>query len=291
MKKKLLAVLLALFLVACALYAAYSLGLFENAPDDPVGDTYVDFIDCGQGDSILIVSEGQSVLIDATTGKNEDDVTEHLQKRGITKIDHFVLTHSHEDHIGGADAVLDQFEVGAVYMKKPPVGKEPTTKVYLNLLKQIKSLGKKVTSTETGMTFECGSVKFEVLGPLKDYEETNDQSVILRGTVGDVSFLFTGDQEIAAEEDLVARFGSKLDSTVLKVGHHGSEGSSSKEFLEQVSPEYAVIQCGEDNSYGHPHREALERLEDFDVQCYRTDLSGTVAITTDGKKITVTEEK
>ena len=291
MKKKALSLLLLIIILAGAFYVAYTLELFDPKADEPLGESYVDFIDCGQGDSILVVSEGETMLIDATTGKSEDSVVEHLQSRGIEKIDHFVLTHPHEDHIGGADVVLEHFEVGSIYMKRPPVGKEPTTKVYLNLLKQIQSLGKKVTSTEVGMTFDCGAMKVEILGPLQDYEETNDQSVILQGTIGKVSFLFTGDQEATAEDELTERFGSKLKSTVLKVGHHGSEGSSSDEFLDLVSPEYAVISCGEDNSYGHPHREALERLEERKIPYYRTDLSGTVTIVTDGKKINVEEEK
>ena len=257
----------------------------------PDADCYVDFIDCGQGDSSLIVSDGSATLIDATTGENGSDVVAHLQKRGIKKIDHFVLTHPHEDHIGGAVAVLEAVEVENIYMMRPTKGTEPTTSVYLNLLKKIRSLGKKVHTVEVGESFVCGSAVFEVLGPVEGYEDLNDQSVILRGVIGSVSFLFTGDQETSAERDLVEKYGDSLNSTVLKVGHHGSSGSSSKAFLNAVSPMYAVISCEDGNSYGHPHKEALKRLEKINASVYRTDLNGTITMTTDGANVKVTVER
>ena len=120
-----------------------------------------------------------------------------------------------------------------------------------------------------------------VLGPVKDYDNLNDESLVLRFDYGDSSFLFTGDQESDAEEDVLAS-GADVDVDVLKVGHHGSNTSSSESFLAAVSPEIAVIQCGEGNEYGHPHLETLERLEAQNVTVYRTDLSGSIVITADG---------
>lgn len=271
------------------LYANY--GIPDQSNEAANGDCYVDFIDCGQGDSALIVSEGAVTLIDASTGDDAEKVVEHLKERGVQKIDHFVLSHPHEDHIGGAEAVLDAFEVGEIYMSRPTEGTEPTTSVYLNLLKKIKALGKSVNTMEVNDTFECGAVTFAVLGPVKAYEDLNDQSVVLQARIGKVSFLFTGDQEASAEKDLVAQYGDALKSTVLKVGHHGSSGSSSKVFLQAVSPEYAVISCGADNSYGHPHQEAIDRLENQEITYYRTDTQGTITITTDGETVQCTEEK
>lgn len=248
-------------------------------------DCYVDFIDCGQGDSTLIVSDGAVTLIDATTGEDAEKVITHLQKRKIQKIDHFILTHPHEDHIGGAEDVLDAFDVENIYMKRPTAGTEPTTSVYLNLLKKIKAQGKTVTAIQPEDTFTCGAFTFTVLGPLEDYKDLNDQSIVVRAEYGKISFLFTGDQESSPEKDLVDQYGTALYSTVLKAGHHGSSSSSCKAFLEAVSPRYAVISCGEDNAYGHPHKEVIERFEKRNITYYRTDTQGTITFYTDGETL------
>ena len=126
---------------------------------------------------------------------------------------------------------------------------------------------------------------FTFIGPVEEYSDTNDNSLVLRLTYGDKSFLFTGDMEREAENDLLDS-GVKLSSDVLKVGHHGSSTSTSYRFLYEVSPEIAVISCGEDNSYGHPHEEVLSRLSDADVTVYRTDLDGSVVLFCDGMKVT-----
>lgn len=249
----------------------------------------VDFIDCGQGDSALILSEGEAALIDASTGSETEKIISHLKDRGVKTIKHFVLTHPHEDHIGGAKEILETFEVENIYMKRPTKGTEPTSAVYINLLKEIQRQGKGVINAEVGKTFSCGAFEFDVLGPLGEYQDTNAQSIIVRAEYGDCSFLFTGDMEKDAEEDLVEHYGVDLDSTVLKVGHHGSDTSSCTAFLKAVSPQIAVISCGEDNSYGHPHDEALQRLEEQKAKIYRTDLSGTVTVYTDGNKVEVQE--
>lgn len=248
-------------------------------------DCYVDFIDCGQGDSSLLVSDGVVTLIDASTRSDGEKVVKHLEKRGINKIDHFVLTHPHEDHIGGAVDVLEAVHVENIYMKRPTVGTEPTTSVYINLLKKIKELGMTVHAVKPEDTFESGSFNVTILGPVNEYTDFNDQSIVLRAECGKISFIFTGDQEIPAEEDLVSRYGRLLQSTVLKMGHHGSSTSSGNAFLDVVDPEYAVISCGVDNSYGHPHKEAIARLDKRDISYLRTDEQGTITFYTDGKTI------
>lgn len=280
---------IAVFLAVAAVSYFYSNYGAKPAPVD--ADTYIDFIDCGQGDSTLIKSGIEVMLIDATTREDAQKVVDHLKERGVDRINHFVLTHPHEDHIGGAQLVLESFEVDNIYMKRPTAGTEPTTSVYLNLLKNIAALGKKVTALEAGDTFICGSIDFTVLGPVKEYEDMNDQSLVLRGVYRNVSFLFTGDMEASAEKDLVDEYGYLLNSTVLKVGHHGSSGSSSNELLNAVAPEYAVISCGVGNSYGHPHTETLDRINALKISCYRTDKQGTVTFSTDGKNIKYEEKK
>ncbi len=280
---------IAVFIAVGIVSYLYSNG-YIGADNPPSADTYIDFIDCGQGDSTLIVSEGCATLVDATTGKDAEKVVEHLKGRGIKKIEHFILTHPHEDHIGGAEAILDSFEVENIYMRRPTKGTEPTTKVYLDLLKKIKSLNKTIHAVHAGDLFECGNWNFKIFGPLKDYEDLNDQSVVLKGTYQGVSILLTGDMESGAEKDLCQTYGADLNSTILKVGHHGSRTSSSATFLKAVSPQYGVISCEVRNSYGHPHKEALNRLKKHNVATFRTDLDGTVTLITDGRNVWQGEE-
>ncbi len=281
---------IAVFIAVGILSYLYSNGYME-ANNQPSADAYIDFIDCGQGDSILIVSDGCATLVDATTGKDAEKVVKHLEDRNIEKIDHFILTHPHEDHIGGAEAILDSFEVETIHMRRPTKGTEPTTKVYLNLLKKIKSLDKTVHAVQAGDLFECGEWNFEVFGPLNDYEDFNDQSIVLKGTYQGISILLTGDMESGAEKDLCEKYGADLSSTILKVGHHGSRSSSSASFLEAVSPQYGVISCEAGNSYGHPHKEALNRLNKQNISIFRTDLDGTITLNTDGQTVWQGEEK
>ncbi len=285
-----------LALVGCIVAAiAYlytnNLWIFQS---EPIGqtETYVDFIDCGQGDSTLLVSKGHAVLIDATTGDHADEVIEHLAARGIEKLDHMVLTHPHEDHIGGASAVLDAVDVERIYMKEPTEGTEPTTAVYLRLLEKIDDKDVDISLTKVGDQFDCGEFRFEILGPIENHEDLNNQSIALNATYGDVSFLFTGDLEKPAERDLVEVYGGALKATVLKAGHHGGGGSSCDDFLDAVLPRYSVISCGANNSYGHPHDDMLERLRERNITYYRTDINGTVTAYTDGKSVSFeTEEK
>lgn len=278
------------FLAVAVISFLYSnTDLFDN--DVTVGNVasensgVVDFIDCGQGDSALILSEGEVALIDTTTASEVDHVITHLERRGIKKIDHLVLSHPHEDHIGGAKEVLENFEVENIYMKRPTSGTEPTNATYIGLLKEIQAQGKSIHSVGVNDTFICGAFTFTVLGPLEEYKDLNDQSIVLQGVYGECSFLFTGDMEADAEKDLVNQYGFLLHSTVLKVGHHGSSTSTSKEFLQAVDPQFAVISCGVDNSYGHPHVETLELLSEMNSGIYRTDTMGTITIYTDGKTI------
>lgn len=271
--------------IVSALYAREG-RLFPKSDEDFTSDCYVDFIDCGQGDSTLMVSDGAVALIDATTGDNAKSVIDHLKQRGIERIDHFFLTHPHEDHIGGAQEVLETFAVKNIYMRRPTAGTEPTTSVYLNLLKTIKKQGKSVHAVEPDEMIQCGDLKIKILGPVEDYKDLNDQSIVLRAEYEKISFMITGDQEIPAEKDLLSYHGaSAMKSTVLKMGHHGSSTSSGASFLNAVSPDYGVISCGADNSYGHPHKETISRLEKMGIVYYRTDLQGTVTFYTDGSNI------
>lgn len=245
------------------------------------GELTVHFIDVGQADCILVLGNGQAMLIDA--GNNDDSplVIEYLKSLGIETLDVVIGTHPHEDHIGGLDDVIDAFEIGKIYLSY----REHTTKTYLDVLDAIQRKNMKYSVPKAGDEFLICGGQAQVVGPVQEYEDINNASIVLRLVYGEVSFLFTGDMEAQAENDVLDR-GYPVASDVLKVGHHGSSTSSSYVFLREVSPQYAVIMCETDNSYGHPHEEVMERLRDMRVQVWRTDLEGTIVLSTDGKTLT-----
>ena len=250
--------------------------------DPPAGgEVRVHFIDVGQGDCILIEGSGESVLIDAGENDQGDEVLGYLSAAGIEDIDLAVGTHPHSDHIGGMDTVLEGITVGRLMLSDVPDSIVPTTRTYLDLLDAAEETGTEMFYGYPGDQVSICGGTLTVLGPVEDYDDLNDESLVIRFDYGESSFLFTGDEESGAEEDLLAS-GTDIGADVLKVGHHGSNTSSSEEFLRAVGPEIAVIECGEGNDYGHPHLEVLERLEAVSAAVYRTDLDGSVVVTADG---------
>lgn len=245
----------------------------------------VHFIDVGQADCALMECDGEYLIID---GGNVDDgqmIVSYLDQQGIETIDAMVCSHAHEDHVGGLSAVLAKFEVESVYA---PVTAYDST-VYSNFVKYAKAEGCGITVPRPGDTFTVGGARVTVLGPVKDYEEPNNTSLILKVEYGQSSFLFTGDMEVLAENDMLDA-GADVRADVLKVGHHGSETSSGYRFVYEVMPDYGVISVGADNSYGHPHTAPLSRLKDAGVVLLRTDELGTVIARTDGSSISFTWE-
>ncbi len=265
------------------------LGFFDtDSPqaEIPDGEIVVHFIDVGQGDAELIMtSDGKTVLIDSGTPESRTVLTGYLKEQGVKKIDYFVLTHPHADHIGGAAAVLDAFDVVNVIMTDAPT----TTSTYKKVLQKIDEKDFGVIFAEAGKEYSLGEAKITILGPVSDYsDDLNNTSIVLRLTYGRTVFMFTGDAEKKAEQDMLTKFpASYFRADVLKLGHHGSSNSTSDGWFFAVSPEYAVISCGRNNDYGHPHREILSLLKKNGTTYFRTDTDGSIVMSSDGESVKI----
>ncbi len=274
--------LLALLIVL----AAVALLIWQSAEDRkntvtvPMDGLYVHYIDVGQGDSELVCCNGEYMLIDAGEPDASDAVLEYLDRHGIDKLDYLVCTHGHSDHCGGLDAVVESLEVETVFTS-PYADDSPSYEIFTDA---VYNAGLELTVPELGESYRLGEASFSFIGPLEDYDNQNDDSLVMRLEYGDTSFLFTGDMTAKAEKDLI-NDGADLRCDVLKVGHHGSSGSSCYQFLYEAQPGIGVISCEKGNSYGHPHEETLSRLADADVTVCRTDLEGSIVIFSDGMKV------
>ncbi len=294
--KKLISLFLILSLLLCGCSVEIVLGP-ENTTAPAVfdGDTLaVHFIDVGQADCALIECGGAYVLID---GGNRDDgqkVISYLQSYGVEELEAVICTHAHEDHVGGLPAVLAVYPTAQVYAPT----KTYSSNIFDDFLYYVDQQRLEVTIPAPGTRIAlCGDdqssgAELTILGPVKSYAETNDTSIVVMLEYGDTSFLFTGDMEVAAENDMLDYWDGKVDWNVdvLKVGHHGSTTSSGYRFVYETDPEYAIISCGKDNSYGHPHDEIVDRYNDAGIPMFRTDELGTILAVSDGREITITWE-
>ena len=254
-----------------------------DKPPMPPADSYLEahFIDVGQADCTLLICDGEAMLIDAGNFDAEKIILPYLKALGIDHFSAVVVTHPHADHYGGMREVFSKIKTDTFYssFRIHPSGSFNSVTNYV-----LNSMKKEVTVPEPGDFFYLGTAKITFLGPVrKDYEDLNDTSLVFRVDYGEVSFLFTGDMESVAEQDLIES-GVNLKADVLKVGHHGSYSSSSYRFLREVMPTYGVIQCGRNNEYGHPHREPLSRFRDAEVVLYRNDLQGHIVCRSEGGK-------
>lgn len=248
------------------------------------GQLKVHFIDVGQADSILVQTpSGKAMLIDAGNNADGANVVSYIHNQGVNKIDVLVGTHPHEDHIGGMDNIINNFDIGKFYMPKVTT----TTDTFKDVLAAAKNKGLKVTTATAGINIDLDpALKVEMFAPNSEkYEDLNNYSAVIKLTYGNNSFLLTGDAQEQSESEMLSK-GYDLKADVLKVGHHGSNTSTSPAFLKTVSPKYAVISCGKGNDYGHPHQVTIDKLNNAGVQVFRTDESGTIVATGDGDNIT-----
>ena len=277
--------LVIMFTLALA-YTLYSQQERSARPVAEGGGFQVHFIDVGQADAALVICDGHYMLIDGGNAEDSDLIYAYLERHGARHIDYMVATHAHEDHIGGLSGALNYAAVDAAFC---PV-RSYSSKVFQNMVKYLGEQGKSLTVPEPGEKFALGSAQVEILGPVKEYDDANDTSIVLRVDYGKTSFLFTGDMESGAERDLLDS-GADVRATVLKAGHHGSDTSTSYQFLREVMPQYAVISVGEGNKYGHPSDEVLSRFRDAGTEVYRTDMQGHIIAESDGNTVAFTTEK
>ena len=267
------------------------LGLFlllyleEYAPTAPVvpedsAGLEVHYLDVGQADSILLRCDGANMLIDGGNVEDSDLVVAYLLDQGITTLDYVVNTHAHEDHVGGLPGVLAVFEAKRIWCPVKVYG----SRCFDDFVRYADQQRQELVCPEPGSTWELGSAVVTVLGPVRQDYDTNSTSIVLRVDYGETSFLFTGDAETDAEQDILDA-GYDVSATVLKVGHHGSDTSSGYRWLRAVDADYAVIPVGTGNTYGHPHDLILSRLRDAEMTVYRTDLQGHIVCYSDGKEV------
>lgn len=245
------------------------------------GKMRVHFLDVGQADSELIqLPNGEVMLIDGGNRGDSEFLIEYIKNLNISKIDYVIATHPHEDHIGGLPEVIKFFDIGKVYMPK----KTANTRIFETLVSEIKNKGLKITEAKNGMNIvEHRDLNISIIAPVDTgYEKINDYSIVNKLKYKDISLLFTGDAERKSEKQLI-HSKADLSADILKAGHHGSNTSSSDEFLDQVKPKYTVISSEKGNNYGHPHKEVIDRLTKRNIKILRTDEMGTIVLETDGK--------
>ena len=304
--KKLTAGVLTLLVIVCAAFfvpadkwheLADSVGVSlphevtASADGDFVGQTpdgekgfFVYFIDVGQADSAVVYCDGYYMLIDAGNVADGELVASRLDMLGADKLEYVIGTHAHEDHMGGLAYVLEGIDFGTLYA--PAVGSDDS--FYSQFANTLSSYGKSFVTPAQFDTFALGSARCVFLSPTEDeFSDLNDTSLILRITYGDTSFLFMGDASKELERSVIES-GADVSADLIKIGHHGSESSTSYRLLYEAMPTYAVISVGAGNRYGHPDEQTLSILADAEVLVYRTDECGDIKVSSDGKMLVVT---
>ena len=295
--KRFIRILTVILLAVVLILATYTNNNVQNflnsyftiaSTDSNKSGTYVHFIDVGCGDSILITNNSNNILIDTGNEFLRSKSLEYLKDNNIDKLDILMLTHSDKDHIGSAVDIIKEISVGKIIVPKGFKEKYDEKELVYDILQISKDMKIEIEEITAYQTFNFCDCNIEILSPMQEYDNSNDNSIVSKLTYKEVSFMLTGDI-VKAEDDIVKSY-KDIECDVLKVAHHGSRYSSSQEFIRAVNPKYAVISVG-DNSYGLPSYEIIDLLEQNNIKVYRTDISGTVVFYTDGKNIKNYEEK
>ena len=270
---------LGLLACTCALMTAcIPLEEEETSTLEISDDLVMHFIDVGQADCTLLVSQGEAMLIDAGNRDDNCMIMGYLQQLGVNKQKYMILTHTDEDHIGSAEVILESMPVDRVYMQK-----QYMTKTGEFVLKELDKLGITPEEPELGAEITLGESRIVFIGPVRKYDSNDDNSICVRVSHGKIDAVFTGDAEKQQEYDMMDA-GETLEAEILQAGHHGSSKANGYNFLKAVDPDNIVISCGKDNPYGHPHDKTLKRLNELGIGIYRTDEQGTIVATSDGSQ-------
>lgn len=254
----------------------------EDIVKEPQYDMTVHFLDVGQGLSIFAQSDDQTLIYDGGDSDKSSFVVAYLKEQGVTDIDYLISSHYDSDHVNGLIGCLNAFDVENVICSNYVHDSD----TYQSFINTAQSKGLELQHPSVGTAFTFGTGSFEILAPSEiDKNDSNGNSVAIKLTNGNNSFIFTGDAESSSESAMCAS-GINLDCDVLVPGHHGSATATSWEFLEKTVPEYAVISCGADNQYGHPDKDTMDKLQSMDIQVFRTDKQGTITVTSDGTNLT-----
>lgn len=263
---------------------SFGLPTNETTAKEMSNNLNITYLDVGQADSILIQNEGHNMLIDA--GNNEDGplLVQYFKEQNITKFDYLIATHPHEDHIGGMDDIINNFDIEKIYM--PDV--TTTTKTFLDVLDAIEKKNMTFNIPKINQTFTLGHTLFQVIYTRNDQKNLNNTSIVLKASFKTTSYLFTGDATSDVEKKILNK---NIQATVLKVGHHGSKYSTTTDFLNKVNPKYAIISVGKNNSYNHPNQQTIKKLEQNNIEIHRTDQEGSIFLESDGKNIKITSHQ
>ncbi len=242
---------------------------------------YVTFLDVEQGDCELISCNGVNILVDGGEARYAQKVINYLKFLGIEKLDCYIATHPHSDHIGAANSILNAIPCDKVFTTYFSEHNIPTSNTYESFLDAVYDNGATAVAVEAGDEYKFGELTLNIFAPVTESDEYNDMSIVFSAEYKNASVLFTGDATKTVENQILAR-GYDVSADVIKIAHHGSTSSNSEDFIEAVAPEAAVISCGKDNSYGHPHREIINLLNMKEIEYYRTDISGTIFYYSDG---------
>lgn len=289
--KKIISFIIGLIVIFCIIFKTDFINDINNSASvsnvvnnkekiEVSGNLNVYFIDVGQADCIYINQGDYNMLIDAGNNEDGEKLVNYFKSLNIEEFNYVVATHPHEDHIGGMDDIINNFKIDEFFMPD----KLSTSKTFEGVLDALSNNILNYYAPQKGESFNLGDAKFKVIYSGDDTNDINDSSIILKMTYGSNSFLFTGDATSNVEKIIL---NEDIESDVLKVAHHGSDYSSTDEFLDKVSPGYAVISVGENNSYNHPSSSTLDKLNKRNIKLYRTDLNGTIIFTSDGENINI----
>lgn len=258
----------------------------NTTPTAVDGNLVIDYIDVGQGDSILIRQGEHAMLIDGGTSESKDTILNFLEDENVDHLDYIVGTHPHEDHIGSLDDVVTAIDFDTILFPKVTT----TTKTFENLVLAVQNKGKKFKTPVVGEKYSLGEARFIILAPNSaSYQSLNNYSIVIKMTYSTNTFMFTGDAETLSEKEILA-LGYDLSADVLKLGHHGATTSTSQKFLEAVNPKYAIISCGKNNTYKHPTKTTMDKMVKMQIDVYRTDEQGTIELVSNGETITFNVE-